>query len=235
MNPETTSQYPLTDQQYEQLASLFKTHQLSWLKISLFSLLFFLLAWLSFPLFTTRSPEIPLLAWHSNAMLLFHEGGHWVFMPLLMLPIIGKLTPTIFLEYAGGTLAQLLIPLGTCLYYTLKNKYYYSFLGLYWFALNIIDISFYMDDARCRCAGGYITSDLQFHETIQVGDWTYMFGKLGLLSDDHIIATGTFWLGRIAVFCTLLLLLYYILYHIYQKRKNLAQPRVITEAVEEQL
>jgi hypothetical protein len=174
---------------------------------------FLFLVGLSWPVFTTRSFSEPIIAWHHAAIIVLHEGGHMVLFFLAYLPVIGSSSVTSFLITAGGTLAQLVAPLAVIATQYWKKNVLGSIVGFYWLGLQLVDISFYMDDARCRCMGVYLSPTEGIQYGVKEQDWTYMFGHLGVLNYDHEIAFATFWLGRIVMASACLLVLLYAVKH----------------------
>ena len=105
----------------------------------------------------------------SMADLAFHEAGHPVF------GILGFGNQ--FITAAGGTLMQLLIP-SICMFEFARRR---SFAGilfvLFWLGENLINISYYMADARQQVIiliTGMSGSEGGMH------DWHTMLGALGL-------------------------------------------------------
>lgn len=102
-----------------------------------------------------------------NADLVIHEAGHVFFM------IFGR-----FIYAAGGTLMQIILPLGIALFF-LKNQYKTGIqVTLLWLGQNLINISVYAADARVhklKLLGG----SKVFH------DWTYLLSQIGILDYDQ--------------------------------------------------
>lgn len=100
--------------------------------------------------------------------LAIHETGHLVFLPF------GE-----FLHFAGGTLFQLVVPLGFLGYFLRRGDRHAASLMLWWVGVNLWDIAPYVDDARNL-------------ELPLVGggehDWNYLLEELGVLHLDHVIA-----------------------------------------------
>lgn len=103
-----------------------------------------------------------------NVDLPIHETGHLVFMPF------GE-----FVQFAGGTLFQLIVPLVFLGYFVRRTDHYPASVMLWWVAQNCWNISVYAADARTELlplvGGGE-------------HDWAYMLGALGWLKFDHRIA-----------------------------------------------
>ncbi len=106
--------------------------------------------------------------------LAIHETGHLVFAPF------GE-----FIQFAGGTLFQLIVP-ATFLVYFLrfapKRDEFAASVIVWWLAVNLWNIAVYAADARTQ-------------ELPLVGggehDWAYLLGRTGLLQHDAGVA-GTF-------------------------------------------
>lgn len=108
-----------------------------------------------------------------------HESGHIIFGPF------GE-----FIGFAGGTLAQLIMPLLFLIYFWRRGDRYAATVPLWWMGQNLWNISVYAADARSRLlplvGGGE-------------HDWAYMLGRLGLLSLDTRIAR-LIWLTGVALY-----------------------------------
>lgn len=121
-----------------------------------------------------------------NADLVIHEAGHLFFW------IFGR-----FIYTAGGTLMQIIFPLGIAFYFFYNSYRTGVQICLLWLGQNLINISVYAADARAHklpLLGG----NKVYH------DWTYLLGHLGLLEYD--IETGYFFFG-LAVLVFILTLL----------------------------
>lgn len=122
-----------------------------------------------------------------NADLVIHEAGHVFFM------LFGK-----FIYTAGGTLMQIIFPLGLCIYF-FYNMYRTGVqVCLLWLGQNLINISVYAADARAHklhLLGG----SKVYH------DWTYLLSRLGLLEYD--IEAGYLFLGLAIIIFLLCLLI----------------------------
>lgn len=98
--------------------------------------------------------------------LIFHEAGHMIFM------FFGE-----FVQFLGGTLMQLLIPILCGIYFLRQREYFGATIMLWWLGENFWDVSIYVADAR--------TQALQL-----IGgehDWHYLLGELNILAyDQHI-------------------------------------------------
>jgi len=112
--------------------------------------------------------------------LLFHEAGHPLFS------VFGWETLTIL----GGTLLQLLVPLGLCLGFAGKRQPLGTALCGQWTGQNLLNIAPYLADARAQ-------------ELPLVGggehDWTALLGHWGLLARDTVLATRVAFLGWVVM------------------------------------
>lgn len=120
------------------------------------------------------------------ANLMIHEVGH---------PVFGMFGYTIMI--LGGTLAELLVPLGCAAYFFFKREVPGFTFCVFWFFENFLYIGVYMADARAQALPLVGSGD---------HDWAILFGQWGLLMQDQKIghfmrALG--WLGMIAVVCWL--------------------------------
>lgn len=112
-----------------------------------------------------------------NFDLIIHEAGHVIFM------IFGE-----FIYFLGGTLLQLLVPIGITAYFFYHEQPYSGAVTLFWTAINLFDISRYMKDARAQelpLLGGELVTH----------DWNYLFGRLNLLDYDLLIGSFVHFLG----------------------------------------
>lgn len=114
--------------------------------------------------------------------LAFHEAGHIIF------GIFGME----FLTALGGTLMQLIMPFSAFLYFIRQEKKLSSMVTLFWFGENFLPIGNYMKDAlklELPLIGGGLH------------DWTYLFGRLGVLTKSVMI-------GNITIFIGIVIMLY---------------------------
>lgn len=122
-------------------------------------------------------------------ILVFHEAGHVIFMPL------GH-----WLMVLGGTLGQLLMPaiMGAAL--LLKNRDPFgAAVGLWFLGVSLLDVAPYMYDAlhpQLMLLSGS-TGEEGGH------DWIYLFSSLGLLSKAQLIGGLTHKLGALVVLLAL--------------------------------
>jgi hypothetical protein len=114
-----------------------------------------------------------------NVDLPIHETGHLVFAPF------GE-----FIQFAGGTLFQLIMPTIFLGYFLKRRDKHAATVALWWIAQNFWNISVYASDARAQ-------------ELPLVGggehDWAYMLGRLGLMQRDQAIGHD-FWLIGVVLY-----------------------------------
>ncbi|HEX9692396.1 MAG TPA: hypothetical protein VGA22_09890 [Gemmatimonadales bacterium] len=122
---------------------------------------------------TLRDPTVYRLL--DNVDLAIHEAGHLVF------GLFGE-----FMQFAGGTLLQLLIPLAFLAYFVRRSEHHAAGVMLWWVAQNLWNISVYVRDARAQ-------------ELSLVGggehDWVYLLDRFGLYARDQEIGRAIFATG----------------------------------------
>lgn len=110
-----------------------------------------------------------------NVDLPIHETGHLVFSPF------GD-----FMQFAGGTLFQLIMPAIFVGYFLRRKDRHSASVALWWVAQNFWNISVYAADARAQ-------------ELPLVGggehDWAYMLGELHWLQHDQRVAKVIWTIG----------------------------------------
>jgi hypothetical protein len=114
-----------------------------------------------------------------NVDLPIHETGHLVFSPF------GD-----FMQFAGGTLFQLIMPAIFVGYFVRRKDIHAASVALWWVAQNFWNISVYAADARAQ-------------ELPLVGggehDWAYLLGELHWLQQDQRVAK-VIWTIGVAVY-----------------------------------
>jgi hypothetical protein len=104
-----------------------------------------------------------------------HETGHLVFSPF------GD-----FMQFAGGTLFQLIMPAIFVGYFLRRKDHHSASVALWWVAQNFWNISVYAADARAQ-------------ELPLVGggehDWAYLLGELHWLQYDQRVAKVIWTIG----------------------------------------
>lgn len=122
-------------------------------------------------------------------LLVFHEAGHVLFMPL------GH-----WLMVLGGTLGQLLMPALLAGALLIKNRDPFgASVGLWFFGVSVLDVTPYMFDAlhpQLMLLSG-TTGEEGGH------DWIYLFSSLGLLPKSPLIGALTHKLGALVVLLAL--------------------------------
>ena len=116
-----------------------------------------------------------------------HEGGHLLF---------GWFGHTI--GVMGGTLLQLFVPLAIAVYFIFQRQIPGTAFAAFFFFENFLNVATYMADARRQELPLVTVGDADYVEH----DWTFMFGKLGVLDHDTSIAAVLRllgWLGMMGV------------------------------------
>jgi hypothetical protein len=120
--------------------------------------------------------------------LVFHEAGHVLFSPF------GD-----FLYVLGGSVGQLMMPLIVTLAFFFRERNPFgAAVGLWWLGHSAMDLAIYIDDARALAlpllGGGTGYDDPDRH------DWNNLLTRMGLLERDHLLASATYWTGRLSIF-----------------------------------
>lgn len=115
-----------------------------------------------------------------GADLLFHEAGHflWAFL--------GQ-----FMGILGGSLTQLLIPIGIGLYFAARKSWYSTIFCVYWLGINLVYVAIYIGDAQAMILP--LINDSSIH------DWNYLLTQTGLLSFDSIIGNAVRSIGALTI------------------------------------
>lgn len=112
--------------------------------------------------------------------LVFHEGGHWIF------GIFGNETLTVL----GGSLNQVLVPLGVAGAFWFRRDASGFAFALLWLGINLLEVGIYMADARklvLPLIGGM--------DPFEGHDWRNLFNWWDLWHRDTMIARTTYRLG----------------------------------------
>jgi hypothetical protein len=150
-----------------------------------------------------QNPEYVSIIGYLN--LGIHEAGH---------PLFGYFGE--FMGVAGGTILQLIIPLGSILMFYKQKDYFGISFSFAWISTNLYYISAYMGDAvrmvlpRVSLPG----SGTPIH------DWNYLFSELGILSYHHQIASGVRFLGTLTMISAILWGLI-VLWYMFQKTEQI--------------
>lgn len=105
--------------------------------------------------------------------LVFHEAGHFLFMPF------GR-----FMSVLGGSLTQVLIPIVCAVAFVREENPYAAAVCAWWAGQNLIDVAPYIADARALqlpLLGGGTGAEVEGH------DWEYLLGTLGWLHLDRAL------------------------------------------------
>ena len=115
--------------------------------------------------------------------LVYHEAGHFFFS-------FGSET----LQFLGGTLGQLIFPLGIGAVFLLRGDFFSGFVMLFWFFENGHNIARYMADAvsmNLPLVGGGIH------------DWNWLFAEWNCLNQCEIYARKVLAVGNAGMFLSL--------------------------------
>jgi hypothetical protein len=121
----------------------------------------------------------PLDEWHfiDSVNLIFHEAGHAIFF------FLGD-----FVQIAGGSLMQVLIPASVTYYFYKRKEYFSACVVLFWVGQSLVNISVYAGDAvamQLPLLGG---------EGV-IHDWNYLLSTLNMLSATPIVSEVFFLSG----------------------------------------
>jgi hypothetical protein len=117
--------------------------------------------------------------------MLCHEGGHLIFI------FFGD-----FIRIAGGTLAQLLVPIALIGYFSYYGRLYSAAIVGMWLGQNLLNVSVYAGDANAMqlpLTAGLTGAEKEFH------DWNYMLTELGSLKSADSIAMALRGAGTIII------------------------------------
>ena len=154
-----------------------------WKAVSRGALIAWLVAYGLFLVYAARDTEGFLAIDHVN--LVFHEAGHMFF---------SWFGHTIMI--LGGTLGELLVPLGVAIYFGLRRETAGVAFAAFWMFENFLYIATYMADARRMELPLVGVGDTLEH------DWNFLFSHWGVLMHDQGIAEATRalgWLGMIGM------------------------------------
>ena len=130
-------------------------------------------------------------SWLHNVDLIFHEAGHFFFIPF------GR-----YGSILGGSLFQVIVPLFLMLAFLIRNKdSFAAAICLWWAGQSIMDIAPYIADARALrlplLGGGTGADSLGRH------DWENLLRPIGMLEYDIRIATVVDYFGAAVVLLAL--------------------------------
>ncbi len=137
--------------------------------------------------------------------LVFHEAGHFIFMPFGW-----------FMTKLGGTLGQLLMPLIVMLTFLIKSKNNFgASVGLWWLGQSAMECAPYIDDAynqQLVLLGGVTGADRPGYH-----DWNAMLIDIGKLESHREIASVFDTTGVLLIMTSLV----WGSYLLYKQYKNL--------------
>ena len=118
--------------------------------------------------------------------LVFHEAGHFLFLPF------GR-----FMTVLGGSLTQVLVPL-VCAAAFLREPRdrFAAAVAIWWAGENLLDVAPYIDDARALklvLLGGHTGAEVKGH------DWEYLLNAMGMAHRDHAIAAAVQTVGNLTM------------------------------------
>lgn len=120
-----------------------------------------------------------------------HEAGHIIFQPF------GRLV-----MFLGGSLMQLLLPLGVMFFFVFKSRDNFAgALGLWWVAQSLKDVVPYINDARALKIMLLTGPAAQVPHT---HDWRQILMSTGLLEYDTAIAAGANFISGMLFFLSLI-------------------------------
>ncbi|RYY73099.1 MAG: hypothetical protein EOO52_19735 [Gammaproteobacteria bacterium] len=120
--------------------------------------------------------------------LAFHEFGHIFFSPF------GR-----FITILGGSLFQILLPLGLMAVFMIKQRdNFAASIMLWWSGQNFIDVAPYIDDAKYRALPLVGGGGEESH------DWGNLLTMMNALESTHTISHGCFYIGCALVVAALL-------------------------------
>jgi hypothetical protein len=154
-----------------------------WKAVTRAGLIGWLVAYALFLVYAARDTEGFLAIDHVK--LVFHEAGHMFF---------SWFGHTIMI--LGGTLGELLVPLGVAVYFGLRRETTGVGFAAFWFFENFLYIGTYMADARRMELPLVGMGDTLDH------DWNILFSQWGVLMHDRDIAAvtrGAGWVGMVGV------------------------------------
>jgi hypothetical protein len=123
-----------------------------------------------------------------------HEFGHLFF----------SLVGSEWLAVAGGSLMQLLIPIGAmALVATSSKDWFGSAAASTWLAASLIDLAPYIADARAQ-----ELDLLSFSEDGGGHDWHFLLARAGMLKQDIAVARFTYFVAVLVIVGAILFSLY---------------------------
>jgi len=151
-----------------------------------------ILAWKVFARGIAAEPPGFFLGILDGANLIFHEAGHILFSPF------GD-----FMQYLGGSLMQVAIPVTCAVYFWLHEQRGSAAVALFWAGESLTNVAIYVADAR-RMELPLIGGD---------HDWNYLLDRLNLLNQADSLGRFVFVLGILTILFSLGLLLTDLAHH----------------------
>ncbi|BFM09932.1 hypothetical protein R50072_00850 [Simiduia litorea] len=122
-----------------------------------------------------------------NINLPFHEFGHVLFMPF------GR-----FMAILGGSLFQILLPLGLCIGFSFfHNDNFAASVTLWWCGQSFVDLAPYIADAEYRLLPLVGGGGEESH------DWGNLLTWLNMVDSAHAIARASFFIGGVIMMLAL--------------------------------
>jgi hypothetical protein len=122
--------------------------------------------------------------------LIVHEAGHLVFS------WCGQ-----FVQVMGGTIGQLLVPLGIAGYFFFRKEQFSFSVVLFWIGQNLFNISVYVKDAQAMALP--LVSIGGGEDTIH--DWNYLLLHTGLLRWDQQLGSFVYGLGLLVMIASVVM------------------------------
>lgn len=131
------------------------------------------------------------------------------------------------LEILGGSLMQMLVPLGCVVYFIFRKQYYSAAVCGFWFGINFFDVAMYVRDAQLLKLG--LVSPGGGDEVIH--DWNFLLDRWHVLGDAWRIANWVEAGGWVVLIASLAAGAFFC----YQPRKDPGKLREDSRPVEEVL
>jgi hypothetical protein len=141
--------------------------------------------------------------------LVFHEAGHILWIPF------GR-----FMTVLGGSLTQVLVPLGCAgalLWHT--QDPFGAAVAVWWAGESLLDVAPYINDARdlkLVLLGGRTGAEVEGH------DWEYLLNAMGIAQKDHLIASTVQAIGALTMIAALVWGSFVVAHQLRQQRRNVA-------------
>jgi hypothetical protein len=134
--------------------------------------------------------DVTISRFLDRADLIVHEAGH------LFFSWFGE-----FVQVMGGTIGQLLVPLGIAGYFIFRKEQFSFSVVLFWIGQNLFNISVYAKDAQAMALP--LVSIGGGEDTIH--DWNYLLLHTGLLRWDQQLGTFVYGLGLLVMIASVVL------------------------------